>query len=93
MTAALSGSLAVVEIDGNRTIACRACDRPLAAMGQPWKPNAHVRHVPMSGAGGQAYASSDHVMLRQFCCPGCGALLDSETAMAGDPFLNDVINV
>jgi acetone carboxylase gamma subunit len=32
-------------------------------------------------------------MLRQFCCPACGALLDTETALPGDPFLDDVVVV
>ena len=31
------------------------------------------------------------VRLRRFVCPGCGALLDTETALAGDPFLDDVV--
>ena len=45
----------------------------------------------MAGAGGKAYSAGAAVRLRQFCCPGCGALLDSETALAGDPFLDDVV--
>lgn len=91
MSAGLSGSLAIIDAEGGSKIACRACERPLVAAGQPWKPNAHVREIPMQGAGGSAYASAEHVVLRQFCCPGCGALLDSETAMSDDPFLNDVV--
>lgn len=93
MSAALSGSLAIVDTDGGKKIACQSCERPLVAPGNPWKPEAVVRELPMHGVGGEAYASADHVVLRQFYCPGCGALLDSETAMSDDPFLNDVINV
>ena len=93
MSAALSGSLAIVDTGDGRQIACKSCERPLVAAGQPWKQESVVRELPMNGAGGGAYASADHVVLRQFYCPGCGALLDSETAMSDDPFLNDVINV
>lgn len=93
MSAALSGSLAIVDTDDGKMIACQSCERPLVPSGRPWKPEAAVRELPMQGAGGNAYASADHVVLRQFYCPGCGALLDSETAMSEDPFLNDVINV
>jgi acetone carboxylase gamma subunit len=33
------------------------------------------------------------VVLRRFSCPECGALLDTETAMPDDPFLDDVLDV
>lgn len=92
MSAAFSGSLAIVDTDDGRMIACQSCERPLVETGQPWKPNAAVKELPMHGAGGGAYESADHVVLRQFYCPGCGALLDTETAMSNDPFLNDVVN-
>ncbi len=47
----------------------------------------------MQGVGGQAYSSGDQVMLRRFSCPKCGSLLDCETALPGDPFLEDVMKV
>jgi acetone carboxylase gamma subunit len=93
MSVSLSGSLAIIDMDGEKKIACQACERPLVASGEPWKPSALVKELPMQGAGGDAYASADHVVLRQFYCPGCAALLDTETAMSEDPFLNDVIKV
>ncbi|MDB5999601.1 MAG: Acetone carboxylase gamma subunit, partial [Rhizobacter sp.] len=33
------------------------------------------------------------VVLRRFSCPQCGGLLDTETAMPDDPFLDDVLDV
>jgi acetone carboxylase gamma subunit len=38
--------------------------------------------------------SSTHpdVEIRHFSCPACGALLDSETALPEDPFLDDILN-
>ena len=42
----------------------------------------------MQSLGGP-YASGGEVMLRSFCCPICGALLDTETAIPGDPYLRD----
>ena len=45
----------------------------------------------MRGAAGAAYGGGERVLLRRFCCPGCGALLDCETALEGDPFLDDVL--
>lgn len=87
MSAPFTGTLAIV--DGQ--VSCQNCGHALGPAGEPWKPNATMKERPMQGAGGTAYASADHVVLRQFFCPSCAALLDSETAMADDPFLNDVI--
>lgn len=72
-------------------VACRACGHDLGPAGRPWKAAARLLERPMAGAGGIAYTARDDVLLRRFCCPGCGALLDSETALPGDPFLDDVV--
>ena len=90
MSAPFSGSLHIVGAGKDGRIACRRCDHPLAAPGEPWKAAAAMKELPMNGAGGSAYQSGEHVVLRQFYCPECGTLLDSETAMSGDPALNDV---
>ena len=73
------------------TICCSGCGRELAPTGTPWKPGAALDETPMRGAAGAAYGGGEQVMLRRFFCPGCGALLDCETALDGDPFLNDII--
>ena len=72
-------------------ICCRGCGRELAPPGVPWKPAAALDEAPMRGAGGAVYSAAPEVLLRRFRCPGCGALLDCETALEGDPFLDDVI--
>ena len=76
---------------GDGEIRCRGCGRALVAAGEPWKPAAAVSETPMRGAAGAAYSGGERVLLRRFCCPGCGALLDCETALEGDPFLDDVL--
>ena len=45
----------------------------------------------MRGAAGVPYSGGERVVLRRFACPACGALLDSETALPEDPFLDDVL--
>ena len=47
----------------------------------------------MQGAAGTAYTNAGRVLLRRFFCPGCGALLDTESDLPGDPFLNEVVRV
>ena len=78
-------------VDDDDKITCARCARPLADNGTPWKPAARLVESPVTGLGGERWVAGDAVVLRQFVCPGCGALLDSETALPGDPFLNDVL--
>lgn len=76
--------------DGER-ICCRACGHALAPAGGPWKKYAALRERPMFGAGGKAYTGSKTALLREFACPNCGTLLDSEMALPGEPFLDDIV--
>ncbi|MGE5147466.1 MAG: acetone carboxylase subunit gamma [Candidatus Eiseniibacteriota bacterium] len=77
--------------DGDR-VCCSKCGAALVPAGQPWKPAAALDESPMKGAGGAAYSVSDKVLLRRFTCKGCGTLLDTEMALPGEPFLNDVVS-
>ena len=79
-----------LEIEGGE-IRCRKCARALGPGGAPWKRNAAMTEIPMRGAAGVPYSGGERVVLRRFACPGCGALLDSETALPEDPFLDDVL--
>jgi acetone carboxylase gamma subunit len=80
---------ATLQLDNGR-ICCRECGHALAGRGQPWKPRATLREVPLHGDRPLA-AKEAVIVLRQFCCASCGALLDSETALRGDPFLEDIV--
>lgn len=82
---------ATLVVDGARNVACMACGHALGPAGAPWKQAARRDETPMRGAAGDAYTNADRVLLRRFFCPGCGALLDTESALPGDPFLNDVV--
>jgi acetone carboxylase gamma subunit len=79
--------------DGGKgeAVCCTGCGHSLAPAGQPWKTAAVLAEAPMQGAAGPAYTTGEQVLLRRFFCPGCGALLDTETAQKGDPFLDDLV--
>ena len=84
----ISASVAVA--DGQAV--CAACRHDLGPATSPWKDNAHRREIPLAEAGGPVYDTGhEGVVLRHFHCPTCAALLDTETAMASDPALNDVL--
>lgn len=71
-------------------IACTHCGHALAKAGTPWKSHAALKTQPVRSLPGAALAIDERVVLRHFSCPGCGALLDTETALPEDPFLDDV---
>ena len=70
--------------------ACAACGHGLGAATGPWKASVLRRDLPLAQAGGAAYDTGyPGVVLRQFICPGCATLLDTETATADDEALDD----
>lgn len=79
-----------LEVVGGRTT-CRNCGYDLGPAEENWKAGAVLKERPMDGAAGDPYRSGDHVRLRLFFCPGCARQLGTETAVEGDPFLEDVV--
>ncbi|MDE0285542.1 MAG: hydantoinase B/oxoprolinase family protein [Gammaproteobacteria bacterium] len=69
-------------------VTCKHCGQSLGGTDGNWKESVSVQETPMHSLGGP-YASGGEVLLRSFSCPGCGILVDTETAMQGDPYLND----
>lgn len=81
--------LPTVATDGN-ACTCAACGHSLGPATGTWKEAAIRRDVALARAGGGAYDTGfEGVVLRQFICPGCATLLDTETATARDPALDD----
>jgi acetone carboxylase gamma subunit len=77
-------------IEGGR-ICCAGCAQALAPAGRSWKEKATLSTVPVSTLPGAGSNVDPRILLRQFCCPRCGKLLDTELALPEDPFLEDVI--
>ena len=73
---------------GNAQVNCNHCSGTPSAGDGNWKQGAALQETPLQSLGGP-YASGGEVMLRSFSCPDCGVLLDTETAMQGDPYLHD----
>jgi acetone carboxylase gamma subunit len=49
--------------------------------------------MPVAQLPGTGSNVEPRVVLRLFACPHCGHLLDTETALPDDPFLEDVVAV
>jgi acetone carboxylase gamma subunit len=74
-------------------ICCAFCGHALAPAGASWKEAAALSTVPVKELPGTGSNVEPRVVLRCFACPGCGHLLDTETAMPEDPFLEDIVTV
>ena len=74
-------------------ICCAACSHRLASANCGWKKSAALSTVAVATLPGAGMNVHPDVVLRRFCCPKCGHLLDTETALPEDPFLEDIVGV
>lgn len=72
-------------------ICCAACGAGVAPAGQSWKPRARLSTIAPASLPGAGSGIEHRVLIRHFTCPHCAALLDSETALPEDPFLEDIV--
>jgi acetone carboxylase gamma subunit len=91
MNRSVSPTLELRKHSGDERICCRGCGAPLAAAGTSWKAGAALRERPLSRTAATAYGGAPDVLLREFSCGQCGALLESEIALRGEPFLEDIV--
>lgn len=91
MTKLMSNTLEIKQSKLGMAVCCKKCSHPVGQAGEPWKSRARLMERPMAGFGGAAYTTGETVVLRRFFCPQCSALLDTETALVGDPYLDDVL--
>ena len=92
MTQRISATLELRQESGQTHICCRHCGHALAPGGTSWKPHAALTAISVARLPGAPSATHPEILFRQFACPECGTLLDSETALPDDPFLEDVIS-
>jgi N-methylhydantoinase B len=71
-------------------VQCTWCGHEISGSHQHWKGCAVMRHVPTSAAG-RFRDSVEGLVLRQFYCPRCATLLDTEVTLEQDPPLSDEI--
>jgi len=69
--------------DGGR-IGCRRCGHELCAVTERWKDHARIQERPLRELAA-VYTTGPDALLREFACPACGLVLDSEVARRDDP--------
>jgi N-methylhydantoinase B len=74
--------------EGEKIPVCSGCGQRLASREENWKENVPREDLRMD-ATGMFIPGDDRVVLRQYTCPACGMLLDSEVTLAGLKPLRD----
>ena len=88
----LSNTLHVAQGKSGARVICTACGKEIASAADSWKKAATLIEAPAHELPGP-YCTGQGLLLRQFCCPNCSALLDTELALPGEPFLEDRVFV
>ena len=78
-----------VKVAENGASACATCGHSLAPAGDAWKSGARCVELTLEAIGAPFDTGQGGVVLRQFVCPTCATLLDTETATARDAPLDD----
>jgi acetone carboxylase gamma subunit len=89
----MSHSVGVSFVENRGHICCLTCGHALPAIGTAWKPAARLIEDQLNKMPMETYTTANTVVLRRFYCPTCSSLLDTESALRGDPFLDDVLYV
>lgn len=83
----------VLVIEGDR-VHCRMCATEIGARDADYKSGLVRRDQPVTAAGPLITSPRHHVdaelQFRQFSCPGCATLVETEIARAEDPVLRDI---
>lgn len=86
--------LAHADVDGTRHICCADCGTALSPADENWKTGAARTELPLAEVNAlipdPGRFLDDKVVARQFACPGCRRLMDSEIARESDPLQWDL---
>ncbi|RII81666.1 acetone carboxylase subunit gamma [Neopusillimonas maritima] len=94
MSKRISPTLNLDDKAGRQFICCASCGAGLVEFGGEthWKDKVPVKVAAVAGLHGWSKSVQPDLQLREFSCPECGHLLDSETGLPEDPYLYDVVN-
>ena len=79
--------------DGSKTIRCTRCGYDLCPATENHKLHARMHEGPVQEPGPYVnphHLGGDKFVFRQFYCPNCMALINTEVALRGEPIVWDV---
>jgi len=78
--------------DGRRVLACSRCDHVVAGYGENYKAGLLAMQGPVTEIPrviDPAYFLDEEIVLRHFCCPGCGVQMSIELVKVDEPLLSE----
>ena len=75
----------------NGKISCANCGEAISVKGAPWKTAAKLAELTIANMPGAPPSIDSKVFIREFSCPKCNGVLDTEIARPDHPFLEDTI--
>ena len=78
MSHPLRENLETIEINGSESIRCVKCQFHYCRADQVWRDFCKVRVMAPASAGSLMAILNDAHRMRQFYCPSCGALVDTD---------------
>ena len=88
----ISDSLVVAKLDGKPKLVCKKCSNSIVDWGRDWKKSLASKDVLLEDVNPTITNVKD-LVYRQFMCPSCGVIVDSEIAMNSDQPLFDMIEI
>jgi N-methylhydantoinase B/oxoprolinase/acetone carboxylase alpha subunit len=85
----VSDTVEAVAHDGRRSLRCALCGFRLGNYGDDHKRAALYRDLPLTAASPHNAGCSEDFVLREFCCPGCGAALAADVQRRDDEVLDE----
>jgi acetone carboxylase gamma subunit len=87
-------NLAIESHDGRPTFVCGRCHTPIGPAEEDYKRHCLYRERPVQEIG-RLFGDprrfvDDDIVFREFLCPNCGGLFDTEINRASEPAVHDI---
>jgi N-methylhydantoinase B len=84
----VADTLEAVEDEHGAAIRCTRCSYRLSGYGEDYKRGSAMRELPITALSPlNAYGLVDEIVVREYCCPGCGTLIAVDVQKKGEPVL------
>jgi acetone carboxylase gamma subunit len=88
---AVGDAFTVVDGEDGRELECSRCRHPFGAATEDPKLSAVVAERDITWTSElNAYGLVDELVLREFYCPGCGAMIAANVQRIGDPIMREM---
>jgi N-methylhydantoinase B len=86
----VADTVEAVDVDGVRSLRCTVCQHRFGDYGSDHKQATLVRELPITAVSElNRLGRVDEIVLREFCCPGCGTSVAMDVQRSDEPVLEE----